>query len=71
MNINLGAHFLLLTLFDNFNWLLVLGSKESLVECARVCVKSEVILSRSLPMTKCSNKTVMAMCVCVALELLY
>ena len=25
-------------------WLLVLGLKESLVECATVCVKSEVIL---------------------------
>ena len=33
--------------FKNFlmNWLLVLGIKEGLLECATVCVKSEVILS--------------------------
>ena len=61
----LGAYFLLLTFFENFNfkttvfpilttftqltarlenflrgWLLVLGLKEGLVECATVCVKS-------------------------------
>ena len=72
---NLGAHFLLLKFFENFNlkifenfyrndvqflttfaqlsarlkdflggWLLVLGIKEGLVECATVCVKSVVIL---------------------------
>ena len=59
----LGAHFLLLTFFENFNskttlflttftqlnflngWLLVLGLKECLVECATLCVKSEVILT--------------------------
>ena len=55
-NIILWAQFLLLTFFDNFystdhktamGWLLVLGLKESTVECATVCVKSEVIL---LPM---------------------
>ena len=61
----LGAHFLLLTFFENFNgvqflsiftqlterlknflrgWLLVLGIKECLVECATLCVKSEVTL---------------------------
>ena len=33
--------------FENFlrGWLLVLGLKEGLVECATVCVKSEVILT--------------------------
>ena len=40
--------------FDNFysrlknflrGWLLILGLKEGLLECATVCVKSEVILS--------------------------
>ena len=66
---NLGAHFLLLTFLENFNfqttlfpkmtmfaqlstrlknflrgWLLVLGIKEGLVECATVCIKSVVIL---------------------------
>ena len=61
----LGAHFLLLTFFENYNfiqflttfaqlsarpknvlrgWLLVLGLKEGLVECAAVCIKSVVIL---------------------------
>ena len=32
-------------------WLLVLGLKESLVECATVCVKSEVILIPSMKTT--------------------
>ena len=32
-------------------WLLVLGLKEGLVECATVCVKSEVILLSSLDVT--------------------
>ena len=31
-------------------WLLVLDLKEGLVECAIVCVKSEVILEHSVPM---------------------
>ena len=47
---------MLLTFFDNFystdrktamGWLLVLGLKESVVEYATVCNKSEVILSSS------------------------
>ena len=72
-NFILGAHILLLTFFENFNfwttlfskmksnfwrlllnwrqdlktflgWLLVLGLKECLVECATLCVKGEVML---------------------------
>ena len=37
-------------------WLLVLSLKEGLVECATVCVKSEVILSHTVPM--CFQMTV-------------
>ena len=49
-------HFLKHFIFDNFystknflrGWLLVLGLKECLVECATLCVKSEYILIMSI-----------------------
>jgi hypothetical protein len=34
------------------SWLLVLGLKEGLVECATVCVKSEVILNYTVPIAE-------------------
>ena len=45
-----------LAIFDNFHsadlnfFLLILGLKEGLVECATVCVKSEVILTYVIPL---------------------
>ena len=33
-------------------WLLVLGLKEGLVECATVCIKSAVILQKGIPTKK-------------------
>ena len=58
------------TRLKNFlmGWLLVLGLKEGLVECATVCVKSEVILGDISLQNKAASKKKMPVDVLIARE---